>query len=232
MAITPVAVTAIEKISLEESQRIMRDYCVALLFITLPAATGIALISEPAGFILGESVREEAVMIMPMIAFAAVLNGMISYYAQRAFMLSGKPMTFIWALLPPVILNIALNFALIPTYGLMGAVYATVIAYILGLILAIIIGRKLYALPLPVKETLMILLACAIMALGVRATPIPDSWPDWVEMLIMAGIGGIIYMLIVWTFNIANCRTLAQGFLQARRAGDTNRQKARLPYRF
>jgi len=124
MAITPVAVTAIEKISLEESQRIMRDYCIALLFITLPAATGIALIAEPAGFILGESVREDAVLIMPMIAFAAVLNGMISYYAQRAFMLSGKPMTFIWALIPPVFLNITLNFILIPKYGLMGAVYA------------------------------------------------------------------------------------------------------------
>ena len=220
MAITPVAVTAIEKIGLEESQRIMRDYCVALLFITLPAATGIALISEPAGFILGESVRKEAVMIMPMIAFAAVINGMISYYAQRAFMLSGKPMTFIWALLPPVILNIGLNFLLIPKFGLMGAVYATVIAYVLGLILAIIIGRRLYALPLPIKETLMILLACGVMTIGVRLTPIPDSWPDWIEMLTMVGIGGIIYIAMVWAFNIAKCRTIVKTFIQNRRNND------------
>lgn len=220
MAITPVAVTTIEKIGVVESQKIMRDYCVALLFITLPAATGIALIAEPAGFILGESVRKEAVMIMPMIAFAAVINGMISYYAQRAFMLSGKPMTFIWALIPPVFLNIVLNFILIPKFGLMGAVYATVIAYMLGLVLAILIGRKLYALPLPVKTTLMILLACGIMAIGVKLTPIPDVWPDWIEMFVMVGIGGFIYLLMVWTLNIANCRTLIKEFIQNRRAND------------
>lgn len=216
MAITPVAVTAIEKIGLKESQKIMHDYCVALLFVTLPAATGIALIAEPAGFILGKSVREEAVMIMPLIAFAAVLNGMISYYAQRAFMLSGKPMTFIWALLPPVILNIALNFILIPKMGLMGAVYATVISYSLGLILAFLIGRRLYALPLPVKQTLLIMMACAVMAVGVKLTPIPSAWPDWAEMIMMSAIGGVIYMLIVWIFNIANCRTLIQDFISSR----------------
>ena len=220
MAITPVAVTAIEKISLEESQTIMRDYCVALLFITLPAATGIALIAKPAGFIIGQDVREQAVMIMPLIAFAAVLNGMISYYAQRAFMLSGKPMTFIWALLPPVCLNLVLNFILIPKFGLMGAVYATVIAYALGLVLAFLIGRKLYALPLPIKPTLMILIACAAMAAGVRATPIPDVWPDWVQMFVMVGVGGFIYMLMVWILNIANFRTLARNFLAARHSPD------------
>ena len=216
MAITPVAVTAIEKISLEESQKIMRDYCIALLFITLPAATGIALISEPAGFILGESVRKEAVMIMPLIAFAAVLNGMISYYAQRAFMLSGKPMTFIWALLPPVILNIVLNFTLIPKFGLMGAVYATVIAYSLGLVLSFMIGRKLYALPLPIKQTLLIILACCVMAIGVKLMPIPEAWADWIKVLFMSGFGGLIYMLMVWMLNIANCRALIKDFLSAR----------------
>ena len=216
MAITPVAVTAIEKISLEESQKIMRDYCIALLFITLPAATGIALISEPAGFILGESVRKEAVMIMPLIAFAAVLNGMISYYAQRAFMLSGKPMTFIWALLPPVILNIVLNFTLIPKFGLMGAVYATVIAYSLGLVLSFMIGRKLYALPLPIKQTLLIILACCVMAIGVKLMPIPEAWADWIKVLVMSGFGGLIYMLMVWMLNIANCRALIKDFLSAR----------------
>ena len=214
MAITPVAVTAIEKIGLKASQDIMRDYVTVLLFITLPAATGIALIAEPAGFILGESVRDEAVKIMPLIAFAAVLNGMISYYAQRAFMLSGKPKTFIWALIPAVILNIGLNVVLIPKFGLMGAVYATVISYILGLVLALIIGRKLYPLPLPVKSTALIIIACVVMAAGVKVLPIPEIWPDWVTVIAMATIGAAIYACVTMTLNIANCRTLAKDMLQ------------------
>ncbi|MEP6343164.1 MAG: polysaccharide biosynthesis C-terminal domain-containing protein [Maricaulaceae bacterium] len=213
MAITPVAVTAIEKIGLKASQDIMRDYVTAMLFITLPAATGIALIAEPAGFILGETVREEAVKIMPMIAFAAVLNGMISYYAQRAFMLSRKPKTFIWALIPPVVLNIGLNIVLIPTHGLMGAVYATVISYILGLTLALIVGRRLYPLPLPVKSTALILIACLVMAVSVKLTPIPDMWPDFVKIIVMASIGMFVYAAIAIALNIANCRTIGMGIL-------------------
>lgn len=208
MAITPIAVTTLEKTGLAQSKKVMRDYCNALMFITLPAATGIALIAEPAGFILGESVRAGAVSIMPPIAFAAVLNGMISFYAQRAFMLSGKPMTFIWALTPPVILNIGLNIWLIPIYGLMGAVIATIAAYSLGLVLALIMGRRLYPLPLPFKSLSLILTACLIMAIAVRLTPIPDMWADWIKVLTISGIGAVVYFTLAYILNIADCRTL------------------------
>jgi len=57
MAITPVAVTALEKEGLEKSRQILRDYGATLLWIAMPAATGIALVAEPAAFILGEECR-------------------------------------------------------------------------------------------------------------------------------------------------------------------------------
>jgi len=144
MAATPIAVTLMEREGVERSKEIMKDYGASLLWIAMPAATGIALVSKEFGFILGESVRAEAVTVMPMIAFAGVLNGLISYYAQRAFMLSGKTGMFVWAMVPPVVLNIALNLWLIPIHGLLGAVYATVISYGLGFVLAVIVGRRFY----------------------------------------------------------------------------------------
>jgi len=214
MAITPIAVTTLEKVGLAESQLVMRNYCKALLFITIPAATGIALIAESAGFIIGEGVREGAVKIMAPITFAAVLNGMISYYAQRAFMLSGKPMTFIWALIPPVILNLGLNIWLIPIHGLMGAVIATIIAYSLGLVLALVVGRRLYPLPLPFKSFGLISMAAIIMAVGVRLAPISPDWPDWIQVMAMASLGAFIYVSIAYMLNIADCRTLIRTLRQ------------------
>ena len=98
MAVTPIAVTLLEKEGVEKSKEVMRDYGASLLWIAMPAATGIALVSKEFGFVLGESVRDGAVTVMPLIAFAAVLNGLISYYAQRAFMLSGKTSMFMWAM--------------------------------------------------------------------------------------------------------------------------------------
>lgn len=217
MAVTPLAVTLLEKEGLEESRSIMRDYGASLLWIALPAATGIALVSKEFGFVLGEAVRAEAVSIMPMIAFAGVLNGLISYYAQRAFMLSGKTSMFMWSMIPPVILNISLNFWLIPKFGLMGAVYATVLSYSLGFVLTMIVGRRYYPLPVPVRAFLEISLCCVGMAAIVRLINLPSATPDFVALLIKASIGGIVYMTLSMGINAANSRTLIQKMLSDRR---------------
>ena len=214
MAITPMIITAQENNGQEKSRQMMSDYAGALLWITLPAATGIALVAEPAGIILGESVRAEAVKIMPWIAFAGVLNGMISYYAHRAFMLSEKTGMFVWALVPPVILNLALNAIWIPKYGLLGAVYATLIAYGLGLILTLAIGRRYYPLPLPFKTLGKICFACLLMAGSVLIVPISPALPDILEILVKAVIGGTVYGVFSLVLNIANCRTLVADILQ------------------
>ena len=217
MAATPIAVTLMEREGVERSKEIMKDYGASLLWIAMPAATGIALVSKEFGFILGESVRAEAVTVMPMIAFAGVLNGLISYYAQRAFMLSGKTSMFVWAMVPPVLLNIVLNLWLIPIHGLMGAVYATVISYGLGFILAVMIGRRFYPLPIPVRATLEIGFACICMATAVLALPDTSHLPDFVALVIKAAIGASIYGAVCMAINAANSRTFIKGLLDKRR---------------
>ena len=217
MAATPIAVTLMEREGVERSKEIMKDYGASLLWIAMPAATGIALVSKEFGFVLGESVRAEAVTVMPMIAFAGVLNGLISYYAQRAFMLSGKTSMFMWAMIPPVVLNIALNLWLIPIHGLLGAVYATVISYGLGFVLAVIVGRRFYPLPIPVRATLEIGFACICMAAAVQTLPDTSHLPDFVALVIKAAIGASVYGAVCMAINAANSRTFIKGLLDKRR---------------
>lgn len=213
MAVTPIAITALEQEGLEPSRAILKDYGAMLLWLSMPAATGIALVAEPAGFMLGESVRDQAVTIMPLIAFAGVLNGMISYYAQRAFMMSGHTQMFVWAMVPPVILNIGLNLWLIPQMGLMGAVYSTVASYMLGLVIALIVGRRYYPLPLPVRAFFEITFACLVMAGIVSLVPIGPNVPDVIELFIKAGIGALVYGIICFGTNAANCRTVIKNIV-------------------
>ena len=218
MAVTPIAVTAIEKEGVEKSKDILKNYGATLLLLAMPAATGIALVSEPAGFILGESVRAEAVTVMPLIAFAAVLNGMIAYYAQRAFMLSERTGLFVWAMVPPVILNVILNLWLIPKMGLMGAVYATVVSYALGLVCAFILARRYYPLPLPIKAFLQISFACVVMAAVIIHVPIPDSMRDWVEVIVKGIVGVVVYSFVCFVTNTANCREFILSVIEKRRS--------------
>ena len=213
MAMTPAAITAFEKQGSEESISIMKSYGASLLWIALPAATGIALVAKDAGFILGEPVRAEAVTVMPLIAFAGLINGFINYYVQRAFMLSGKTSAFVWAMVPPVILNLGLNLWLIPRFGLMGAVYATVISYALGMVIAIVLARRNYPLPLPLKATAQVGFACAVMATVILNLHFPESWTGPITLLLKAAIGGSVYLSVCLFINAADCRALIVNIL-------------------
>lgn len=220
MAVTPMAISAFEKESSEVSQGIMKDFGATLLWLTLPVATGIALIANDAGFILGESIREEAVTVMPLIAFAGLINGFMNFYVHRAFMLSGKTSAFVWAMIPPVILNIGLNLVLIPKFGMMGAVWATVICYSFACLIAIILARRYYPLPMPIRAGLEISAACLFMAFCVYFSPISQAWPDFIRLIVKAIIGGAAYLSICMAFNIANCRTVLTAIISKFKQAD------------
>jgi len=211
MAVTPVAVTAMEREGMEKSQEILKNYGATLLWIAVPAATGIALVAKDAGFILGEGVRENAVMVMPWIALAGLINGCMTYYVHRAFMLSGQTHKFVWALVAPVILNIGLNFILIPTHGLMGAVWATILSYTLALIIATILGRRDYPLPLPIRAAAEIAFCSAVMAGAVYLLPLSSFTPGFLTLVLKGGVGVAVYLIACWIINAADCRTVIKG---------------------
>lgn len=216
MAVTPIAITAMEESGQERSREVMRNYGATLLWIAVPAATGIALVSQDAGFILGESVRTEAVTVMPWIAFAGLINGIMTYYVQRAFMLSGKTGGFVWALVPPVVLNVGLNLVLIPRFGLLGAVWATIASYVIALGLSILIARRHYPLPLPWKALVQIGTASAAMVGAVLL--LPDMTVGPLALLVKAATGVCVYGLVCWSLNAADCRTVIRNIITRQRS--------------
>jgi len=132
-------------------------------------------------------------MVMPWIALAGLINGCMTYYVHRAFMLSGQTHKFVWALVAPVILNIGLNIALIPIYGLMGAVWATILSYSLALIIATILGRRDYPLPIPVRAAAEIICCSAIMAAAVYVLPLSGMTPGFLTLVIKGTAGVLVY---------------------------------------
>ncbi|WP_427450038.1 lipopolysaccharide biosynthesis protein [Litorimonas sp. WD9-15] len=206
MAVTPVAVTAMEQEGTDRSRDILKNYGATLMWIAFPAATGIALVSQDAGFILGEGVREGAVTVMPWIAFAGLINGVMTYYVHRAFMLSGQTQKYVWALVLPVILNIGLNLVLIPKFGLMGAVWATILCYGIALIIATVLARQDYPLPLPMRAAVELALCCGLMSGAVLLLPLKGLEPGVITLLIKASVGAVVYLAACWVLNAAECR--------------------------
>jgi len=122
-------------------------------------------------------------------------------------------------MVPPVIINIGMNLILIPKFGLMGAVWSTVVAYGVGLVFALVIGRRYFPIPIPVKAFTQISIACLIMAGVVMAVPVPGNTPDFIEILIKAAVGIFTYGLFCFSMDTAGCRAIIQNIYYKIRSG-------------
>ena len=211
----PFALSTLETQGTEKTRAVMRHYGEILLFITLPAAAGLALVAGPlASVMVGQEFRSAATMIIPWIALAAFMNGIMTYYIHHAFIFAERTGTMAAAMIAPVIANIVLNIFLLPSWGLRGALIATVCAYGLGLILCTVIARRYFPLPLLFKPFLRTAFAVVVMAVGVASLKLN---PD-VAGLALGTITGIaLYGFMALLLNLADCRTFILG-LRARLA--------------
>ncbi|MBL4853673.1 MAG: oligosaccharide flippase family protein [Robiginitomaculum sp.] len=206
MASSPLMMAAYEKGGRAAAQEQSKNFVTLLLLVGLPAATGLALVADPlAEAMIGENVREQARQIIPWIAFAGLFNGLLIHYFTESFNLAHKTRTRALLMCVPLVMNIVLNIILIPIYGVMGAVISTLACYITAVILLGLVGRKYVSLGIPVKDTALIIIACAAMWPVIYMLP---AYGTWAELFIKAAAGGSVYMLAIYALNVANIRQL------------------------
>jgi hypothetical protein len=99
---------------------------------------------------IGPAMAAGAARVTPWIAASGLLAGLTTYYFHQAFTLGRKTPLLLVAMAIPAVANLILNLLLIPSFGLEGALYATLISYGLGLGASAWLGRQSMALPIPV----------------------------------------------------------------------------------
>lgn len=167
LAAYPIIVNTFEKQGEEKAQSALRWTLNLMLLIGLPATVGLAVLATNIAMVLvGSGFEAAAALIIPGIAVAALLAGLKAFYLDLAFQLRGNTITQVWVLLVTVVLNIGLNVILIPRAGIAGAVYATVAANVVAILLSWWLGRSSFRLPLPDRNALPPALATVVM-LGV-----------------------------------------------------------------
>jgi O-antigen/teichoic acid export membrane protein len=213
MAGSPLVMAAYERGGQDAAREEARGLVTTLLLIGMPAATGLALVARPlAEAMIGEAVRAQAMEIIPLIAFAGLLNGLLIHYFSEAFQLAKKTGQRAALMLVPAGLNVGLNFWLLPQFGLMGAVYATVASYIVGIVLLALVGRRYVRLPLPPLELLKVALACAAMWPVILVLP---DWGSWPELFAKVVSGGAIYISVALALNAGGARAFMRDRLKA-----------------
>jgi O-antigen/teichoic acid export membrane protein len=203
----PALVMALERGGADRLQVAAREQLSTFLLVGLPAAAGVALVATPlAQVLIGEDLRFAAASITPWIALSALLFGLTAYYFGQAFTLGRKTKHLLVAMAIPAGANIILNLILVPRFGVMGAAWATATSFGLGLLATMLIGRRVLPLPIPWDSLIRCLVATGFMALAVSALP---SIGGFLELMLDASVGGLVYAAAALTLNAAGVRDVA-----------------------
>lgn len=141
-------------------QKIM-DYFNFILIIMIPAVIFFLVFAEEVTkFILGNQYNSiETVQIIRLISISAFIAGIKAYFFDFSFQFGKKTKNQIYPIVLGSIVNIILNFTLIPCYGLLGAIYASILSYIIALVSSIWLGQKVFKMNIDYKSSLKIILS-------------------------------------------------------------------------
>jgi len=215
-AATPLMIRALEQKGPEAARAVAAQSARVMGLIGIPAAVGLALVAEPLSTVMvGEEYRSGAALILPWIALAGLMKGLMTYYFHESFILKRKTRWMAAIMGAAAFLNLGLNMIFLPLFGIAGAAAATLIAYAASLVACAAIGRQLFPLPLPWLDWGKSAAAASLMALVVYFVPV--TGPAIIVLFVKAGLGGTVFVTASLALNTADCRSwlgIAQSWLR------------------
>ncbi len=204
-AALPLAISKLETSGREAANEQLRNNWLLLILVSLPAFLGLwAVTPNLMELAVGDQYREGATQIVPIIAFATLLNGLRINYFDHAFHLGEKTQLLLIQSGTVASVNFVASIWLILEFGIIGAAYGTVVAQGVGVTSAALLGRLSFKLPMPVTDTSKIVLASAAMFFALYAVPFPDS--AVIALLLQTLAGASIYAICVFALNPFNLR--------------------------
>ncbi|MBP1557523.1 MAG: polysaccharide biosynthesis C-terminal domain-containing protein, partial [Oscillospiraceae bacterium] len=135
------------------------------------AASGIVMMIIPITNILYDSAYHESWVYVPFLVIAEVFSSLVTFLGSF-YMVSKKNATVPLAIFIGAVVNVVLNFILIPEYGVMGATFATLISYLMAFLIRAIDIRRFVSINLkPLNISLCFLLLMVQGALLMREMP-------------------------------------------------------------
>lgn len=205
----PMAIAAFRKGGAALAQQELRSGVVLFLGILIPAMAGVAVVAHPFAEVISGSAFEDTIgALLPLLVLSRGLNVFAQYYLHLGFQLVEKPIRQVVCGGATLVTNVLLNLALTRYFGLMGAVWALVIADLVGVIVSLILLRPVFAMPLPGRQIGLILVSTVVMALScvfLQETMRGASAATHLAVTIPAGI--LVYAGLGYIVDIGNVRS-------------------------
>ena len=224
MAGFPACITALERGGEAALNRVARDQASLMVLIALPAAAGLALVARPlADLMVGPALRQNAARVTPWIALSGVFYGFTAQYLNTAFTLGRRTGRQFIAIGVPAVANLGLTLALIPRFGLDGAMWATTASYALGAVVSALMQQGGVRLPIPWTAVARSGLAAGVMSLVVSRLPASGGS---IELVSKTFVGAVVYGLMALALDAGDARSHATRVRDRLRSGAAARSLA------
>lgn len=145
----------------EKNEDLGKCFC-DVLRVTGAVCVMVSLLAPEAIFILGDTEYMEGVYAVPVIAAGVFFTVFYNLIANVEF-LFGKTHRIAFMTIAAAVLNVALNYLLIPKFGYIAAAYTTFIAYMVYASLHYINMRKQYQKKFVNGTALLLILGCTVV---------------------------------------------------------------------
>jgi len=211
LAAYPVIIKLLDSEGKEAALDYFYKYALLLLGIAIPAVFGLILVGPNLiHLLIGEEYQQAVSFLLPWIAIALFMMGMQANYFDLAFQLGHYTIGIVKISITIALINVALNFYLIPSMGMKGAAIATLTSFILGALLSAILGRKHFAVPFPIRDFIKISIATLFMSIFLWWFKDQRGWA-WLLLQLLLGL--ISYGVIIYAFNLLDIRDNIKGYL-------------------
>lgn len=216
MAAYPLIVRGLERDGSAVAKQRLSDNLDLLLLSAIPMLILLTVYSKDLiDIVIGAEFRDAAARITPIVGPAILLAGIRSYHLDVAFHLKKCTWAILLVIGMAAITNVTMNFLLIPIYGIDGAAYATLVAYIVAFIFSLLLGLRFgFRLPGLKWQTLRICLAGLGTTFICMQVSFRSLWGFVAEVIIMVSV--FFALLVLFRVNIV-LHTLRQLVLRSRR---------------
>jgi len=192
LASGPIGMNIWEKEGEKKSQEFVSKLTRYYLIICLPAVVGLSVLAQPIIDVLTAPEYYQGFRIVPLVALGGFFLGLQQRF-QSGLMFYKKTKLVMIGIIASGLLNLGLNFLLVPKYGYMAAAGTTAVSYAFLLVAMMSISRRYFVWRFPFKSLGKGALSSAIM--GAVVYPVGNSLTasTLINLGISVPLGVVVY---------------------------------------
>lgn len=211
----PLVVKKMETEGLQAAYAQLRTNMMLVGLVVLPVALGLlALNASVTEVLVAAPFRDVTALVLPLSTLAGLFRYLRSHTTDQVFLIQARPAIITWFGIVDLILTLTFSYFGAKYFGLAGVAVGPVVAGLVIFLASIWFATRRFGFVFPYARMARALIAAVLMAVGVRALPVADSY---LSLALLVAVGGILYVVLVPLFLPVERRLIVEKFLSRRK---------------